>query len=45
MSLAGLFPGQGAQAVGMLSEFAAAHPEIGETLAEAPRRRAWTWRG
>ena len=35
MSLAGLFPGQGAQAVGMLSAFAAGHPEVGETLAEA----------
>ena len=35
MSLAGLFPGQGAQAVGMLAEFAGGHPEVGETLAEA----------
>ena len=35
MSLAGLFPGQGAQAVGMLAEFSAGHPEVGETLAEA----------
>ena len=35
MSYAGLFPGQGAQSVGMLAELIAAAPELAQTLAEA----------
>ena len=34
-TLAFVFPGQGSQAVGMLGELAAEHPQIGETFAEA----------
>ncbi|MFA5679259.1 MAG: ACP S-malonyltransferase [Pseudomonas sp.] len=34
-TLAFVFPGQGSQAVGMLAELAADHPQIGETFAEA----------
>jgi [acyl-carrier-protein] S-malonyltransferase len=34
-SLAFVFPGQGSQAVGMLGELAAAHPEVQQTFAEA----------
>ncbi|MEW8045398.1 MAG: ACP S-malonyltransferase, partial [Candidatus Thiodiazotropha sp.] len=30
-----VFPGQGSQSVGMLSELAAAHPIVGQTFAEA----------
>ena len=35
MSLGFVFPGQGSQAVGMLKELAEAHPEVGQTFAEA----------
>lgn len=35
MSLSFVFPGQGSQAVGMLSALAAVHPEIAATFAEA----------
>lgn len=35
MSLAIVFPGQGSQAVGMLADLAAAHPEVGSTFSEA----------
>lgn len=35
MSWAGLFPGQGAQRVGMLAELAGAYPQVRETFAEA----------
>lgn len=35
MTSAAVFPGQGAQSVGMLSDVAAAHPCIAETFAEA----------
>lgn len=35
MSLAVVFPGQGAQTVGMLADVAAAHPEIPDTFSEA----------
>lgn len=35
MSVAGLFPGQGAQSVGMLAELEAAYPQVRETFAEA----------
>lgn len=34
-TLAFVFPGQGSQAVGMLAELAADHPQIGDTFAEA----------
>lgn len=34
-TLAYVFPGQGSQSVGMLSELAAAYPQVGETFAEA----------
>ena len=34
-TLAFVFPGQGSQAVGMLGELAAEHPQIGDTFAEA----------
>ncbi|MCC7277350.1 MAG: ACP S-malonyltransferase [Chromatiaceae bacterium] len=34
-SIAIIFPGQGSQSVGMLSELAAAWPQVGETFAEA----------
>jgi [acyl-carrier-protein] S-malonyltransferase len=34
-TLAMIFPGQGSQAVGMLSELAAAHPEVEQTFREA----------
>lgn len=34
-SLAFVFPGQGSQAVGMLAELAALHPEVEQTFAEA----------
>jgi len=34
-SLAFVFPGQGSQAVGMLAELAAAHPEVKATFDEA----------
>lgn len=35
MSIAGLFPGQGSQSLGMLSALAASHPHIQQTFAEA----------
>ncbi|HSS63585.1 MAG TPA: ACP S-malonyltransferase [Gammaproteobacteria bacterium] len=35
MSLAFVFPGQGSQSLGMLSEMALAHPQIEQTFAEA----------
>lgn len=35
MSFAIVFPGQGSQAVGMLAELAAEHPQVSETFAEA----------
>jgi len=35
MSIAGLFPGQGSQSQGMLSELAASHPQIQQTFAQA----------
>lgn len=35
MTLAFTFPGQGSQAIGMLAELAAAHPQVQETFAEA----------
>ncbi len=35
MSLGFVFPGQGSQSVGMLKELAEAHPEVGQTFAEA----------
>lgn len=35
MTLAFVFPGQGSQSVGMLSDLASAHPSIGETFDEA----------
>ncbi len=35
MSLAFVFPGQGSQSLGMLSDMAAVHPQIQETFAEA----------
>ncbi|WP_303905850.1 ACP S-malonyltransferase [Thiohalomonas denitrificans] len=35
MSLAFVFPGQGSQAIGMLSELAADHPQVSETFAVA----------
>jgi len=35
MSMALVFPGQGSQSVGMLSELAAAHPVVGRTFEEA----------
>ena len=35
MSLGFVFPGQGSQAVGMLAELGQAHPEVGQTFAEA----------
>lgn len=34
-TLAFVFPGQGSQAIGMLGELAAEHPQIGDTFAEA----------
>ena len=34
-TLAFVFPGQGSQAVGILGELAAEHPQIGETFSEA----------
>lgn len=37
MSVAFVFPGQGSQAVGMLGELAADHPEVAETFAAASR--------
>ncbi len=41
MKYAMLFPGQGSQAVGMLSALGAAHPVVGETLAEAGEALGW----
>ncbi|MBF2759931.1 MAG: ACP S-malonyltransferase [Ectothiorhodospiraceae bacterium AqS1] len=35
MTFAALFPGQGSQSVGMLSDLAASHPQVRETFAEA----------
>ena len=35
MSIAGLFPGQGSQSIGMLAELAESFPTIGETFREA----------
>lgn len=35
MALAFVFPGQGSQAVGMLADLAAAHPQVQETFAQA----------
>ncbi len=35
MKIAGLFPGQGAQSVGMLAELEAAYPQVRETFEEA----------
>lgn len=35
MSLVFVFPGQGSQSLGMLSEFAAQHPQVSATFAEA----------
>jgi [acyl-carrier-protein] S-malonyltransferase len=41
MKYAMLFPGQGSQAVGMLGALGAAHPVVGETLAEASSALGW----
>jgi len=41
MKYAMLFPGQGSQAVGMLSALAAAYPVVGETLREAGDILGW----
>ncbi|MGH8482351.1 MAG: ACP S-malonyltransferase, partial [Nevskiaceae bacterium] len=41
MNYAMLFPGQGSQAVGMLGALGAAHPVVGETLAEAGQALGW----
>jgi [acyl-carrier-protein] S-malonyltransferase len=41
MKYAMLFPGQGSQAVGMLSALAAAYPVVGETLREASDALGW----
>lgn len=41
MTYAVLFPGQGSQAVGMLSALGAAHPEVGQTFAEASSVLGW----
>lgn len=41
MKYAMVFPGQGSQAVGMLSSLAAAYPVVGETLAEASAALGW----
>jgi [acyl-carrier-protein] S-malonyltransferase len=41
MKYAMLFPGQGSQAVGMLSALSAAYPVIGETLREAGDALGW----
>lgn len=38
MTLAGLFPGQGSQAVGMLADVAVAHASVSETFAEASEK-------
>ncbi len=44
MKYAVLFPGQGSQAVGMLSALAAAHPVVGQTFDEAGAALGWNLR-